>query len=418
MSLIVQKYGGTSVRDIASMMHVARKIKATQNAGHDVVVVVSAMGDQTDRLEALAYQITDMPNAREMDVLLASGEQVSIALLSMALQSLGCEAKSYTGFQVAIRTDSAYGKARIEHINELLIRNDLAEGKVIIVAGFQGVDEKGNITTLGRGGSDTTAAALAAALQASECQIYTDVEGVFTTDPRLEPNARKLSSVTFDEMLELASSGAQVLQIRAVEFARKYKIPLRVLSTFKEGVGTLITDKESDMEQPFVSGVAFSRQEARLSIFGVPDEPGVAGQILGPISDANIEVDLVTQSRNNNGLTDFTFLVQRRDCERAMAILQEVNNGLNAQGVNCDTHVAKLSLVGVGMRSHAPIASTMFRVLGAQGINIQLIAVCEIKVSVVVDEKYIELGVRKLHEAFALHQPSHDKEYEHARRSA
>ncbi len=412
MSLIVQKYGGTSVANIQYIMHVARKIKATQNAGHSVVVVVSAMGDETDRLESLAFQITDKPCEREMDVLLSTGEQVSIALLSIALQSIGCPAKSYTGAQVAIRTDSVHTKARIEHIDEASIRQDLEQGLVVVVAGFQGIDVTGDITTLGRGGSDTTAVALAAALKADECQIYTDVDGVYTTDPRMVPQARRMPRVTFDEMLELASLGAQVLQIRAVEFAGKYNVPLRVLSTFKEGCGTLITFEEKGMEQPVVSGIAISREEAKLIIRGVPDKPGIAGRILGPISEANIEVDMVIQNLGDDGNTDFTFTVHRRDYDRAHAILEKVDKEMNAKGVLGDAKIAKMSLVGVGMRSHAGIASTMFKVLGAEGINIQLISTSEIKVSVVVDEKYLELGVRALHEAFRLHEEPYEEDVE------
>lgn len=410
MSLIVQKYGGTSVASIACIMHVARKIKATQGAGHQVVVVVSAMGDETDRLDSLAHQITDNPSPRELDVLLATGEQVSIALLCMALHSIGCPAKSYTGSQVSIVTNDAHNKARIEHIEDANIRQDLEQGAVVVVAGFQGVDKLGNITTLGRGGSDTTAVALAAALKADECQIYTDVEGVYTTDPRMVSEARLMPRVTFDEMLELASLGAQVVQIRAVEFAGKYNVPVRVLSTFKEGVGTLITFEGKGMEQPVVSGIAFSRNEAKLTIRSVPNLPGVAGSILGPISDANIEVDMIIQNIGEDGNTDFTFTVHRRDFERALAILQDVSKELGAGGVLGDMKIAKVSLVGVGMRSHAGIASTLFKVLGAEGINIQLISTSEIKVSVVVDEKYIELGVRALHEAFRLHEEPYDEE--------
>ncbi|MCS5712242.1 aspartate kinase [Candidatus Berkiella aquae] len=415
MSLIVQKYGGTSVSDISRMMHVARKIKATQNAGHSVVVVVSAMGHETDRLDDLAHQIMDNPTPRELDVLLATGEQVSIALLCMALHSMGCPARSYTGAQVAIRTNSVHTKSRIEHIDDEKIRADLAQGMVVVVAGFQGIDAAGNTTTLGRGGSDTTAVALAAALKADECQIYTDVDGVYTTDPRMVSDARRMPRVTFDEMLELSSLGAQVLQIRAVEFAGKYNVPLRVLSTFKEGSGTLITFDEKSMEQPIVSGIAFSREEAKLIIRGVPDKPGIAGQILGPISDANIEVDMIVQILGDDGNTDFAFTVHRRDYEQAFAILREVNDELGAGGVLGDAKIAKVSLVGVGMRSHAGIASTMFKVLGAEGINIQLVATSEIKVSVLVDEKYLELGVRALHEAFRLHEDPYEEEAERRR---
>lgn len=415
MSLIVQKYGGSSVATIAYLMHVARKIKATHSVGHEVVVVVSAMGDETDRLEGLAFEITNDPNPREMDVLLSTGEQVSIALLSMALQSLGCMAKSYTGGQVAIKTDSVHTKARIESIEVERIREDLAKGYIVIVAGFQGIDAANNITTLGRGGSDTTAVALAAALKADECQIYTDVEGVYTADPSMVKDARRMSQVTFEEMLELSSQGAQVLQIRAVEFAGKFNVPLRVLSTFKEGMGTLITYDDKGMELPIVSGIAFSREEAKLSIRGIPDKPGVAGKILGRISEQNIEVDMIIQNISEDGSTDFTFTVQRRDFERSRHLLEAINQELNAKGITGDCKIAKISLVGVGMRSHAGIASTMFEVLGKEGINIQLIATSEIKVSVVVDEKYLELGVRTLHEAFGLHEAPYEESQAHRR---
>ncbi len=415
MGLIVQKYGGTSVADIACIMHVARKIKATRNAGHDVVVVVSAMGHETDRLDDLASQITSDPSPRELDVLLSTGEQVSIALLSIALQSIGCAAKSYTGSQIAIHTNSTFTKARIKHIDVDRIEADLATGAVVVVAGFQGIDNQGNITTLGRGGSDTTAVALAAALKAQECQIHTDVDGVYTTDPRLVSSARRMSRITFEEMLELASQGAQVLQIRAVEFAGKYNVPLRVLSTFKEGPGTLIAFEEKGMEQPVVSGIAFNREEAKLIIRGVPDKPGIAARVLAPIGEANIEVDMIIQNWSEEGSTDLAFTVQRSDYERAFALLEEVNKELDANGVLGNAKIAKISLIGVGMRSHAGIASTMFKVLGEEGINIQLITTSEIKVSVVVDEKYLELGVRALHEAFCLHEAPVEEEYENRR---
>lgn len=403
MGLIVQKYGGTSVGDTARLMQVARKIKATHHAGHQVVVVVSAMGNETDRLEELAYQITNRPSSREMDVLLATGEQVSIALLCMALHELGCCAKSYMGSQVAIHTNSAYTKARIEWIDESKILADLAQGIVVVVAGFQGVDTHGDVTTLGRGGSDTTAVALAAALKADECQIYTDVEGVYTTDPRCVPQAQRMPRVTFEEMLELSSSGAQVLQNRAVELAGKYQVPLRVLSTFKEGPGTLIT-LERGMEQPLVSGIAFNRDEAKLAICALVNKPSLVGDILGPISQANIEVGMITQHQKEDGSIDFIFTVHKRDYERAFTLLQQMCKEA-VQQITGNINIAKISLVGVGLRSHPAIVSTVFSVLGAQGINIQLISSCEIKVSVIVDEKYLELGVSALHEAFNLHQP-------------
>lgn len=409
MSLIVQKYGGTSVATVERLQCVARKIQATRLAGHQVLVVVSAMGDETDRLEGLAYEVAKQPSAREMDVLLATGEQVSIALLCMALHRIGCEARSYTGAQVAIQTDSAHTKARIEHIEETNVRRDLEAGRVVVVAGFQGVDSEGNITTLGRGGSDTTAVALAAALKADECQIYTDVEGVYTTDPRVVAEARLMSKVAFEEMLELASLGAQVVQNRAVEFAGKYNVPVRVLSTFQDGLGTLITFKGKGMEHPVVSGIAFSRYEAKLTIRGVPDYPQMVGRVFEPISDANIEVDMIVRSVGQEGTIDFTFTVHRRDYDRALRILQEVKEEIGAGGVFGDVKIAKVSLVGVGMRSHTGIASTLFSVLGAEGIDMQLVSTSEIKVSVVVDEKYIELGVRVLHEAFRLHEEPYEE---------
>lgn len=403
MTLIVQKFGGTSVQDIARIKHVANIVAETRKQGHSVVVVVSAMGGETDRLDGMARNLMPNPTPRELDVLLSTGEQVTMSLLALALNSVGCSARSYTGAQVRILTDSAYNKARILDIEDHKIRSDLASGQVVVVAGFQGADHEHNITTLGRGGSDTTAVALAAALDADECQIFTDVDGVYTTDPRLVPEARRMSRVTFEEMLELASLGAKVLQIRAVEFAGKYNVPLRVKSTFTEGPGTLITFEEKDMEEPVVSGIAFNRDEAKLIIRGVPDVPGVAGRILVPISDANIEVDMIIQNQGQDGTTDFTFTVHRRDFDKAQDILERTCIALGAKEVFGDNKIAKLSLVGVGMRSHAGIASTMFKVFGEEGINIQLISTSEIKVSVVMDEKYIELGVRALHAAFKLH---------------
>lgn len=404
MALIVQKYGGTSVANPERIERVADRVAAYRAQGNDVVVVVSAMSGETDRLIGLAKQIVDRPSGRELDVLLATGEQVTIALLSMALQKRGCPARSYTGPQVNILTDSAFNKARILDIDDARIRKDLAEGKVVVVAGFQGVDEHGNITTLGRGGSDTTAVALAARLKADECQIYTDVDGVYTTDPRIVPEARRLSRITFEEMLEMASLGSKVLQIRSVEFAGKYNVPLRVLSSFVEGEGTLITYEEEGMEQPLISGIAFNRDEAKLTVLGVPDQPGVAYRILGPISDANIEVDMIVQNVGQDGTTDFTFTVHRNDYEKALEILKENAAALGAREVNGDNKIVKISLVGVGMRSHAGIASRMFQALAKEGINIRMISTSEIKISVVVDEKYLELGVRALHEAFQLDQ--------------
>ncbi|MEJ2508698.1 MAG: aspartate kinase [Gammaproteobacteria bacterium] len=404
MALIVQKYGGTSVGSVERIEHVAERLIQARARGHDVVVVVSAMSGETNRLVELARAVDPHPNPREMDVLLSTGEQVTIALLSMALNRRGCPARSYTGSQVHIRTDSAFTKARILGIDEARVRQDLAAGRVVVIAGFQGMDEAGNITTLGRGGSDTTAVAMAAALKADECQIYTDVDGVYTTDPRVEPNARRLSRITFEEMLEMASLGSKVLQIRAVEFAGKYNVPLRVLSSFEEGEGTLITYEEEGMEQALISGIAFNRDEAKLTVLGVPDRPGVAYHILGPIGEANIEVDMIIQNVGADATTDFTFTVHRNDYDKALAVLEKTAQDLGAREVNGDTKIVKISLVGVGMRSHAGIASTMFEALAKEGINIRMISTSEIKISVVVDEKYLELAVRALHSAFNLEQ--------------
>lgn len=405
MALIVQKYGGTSVGNLDRIQHVADKVIATRKRGDDVVVVVSAISGETNRLLELANTLSKRPSPRELDVLLSTGEQVTIALLAIALQEKGVHARSYTGGQVKILTDSAFNKARIEKIDEDNIRNDLASGCVAIVAGFQGVDIHGNITTLGRGGSDTTAVALAAALKANECQIYTDVDGVYTTDPRVEPKARRLACITFEEMLEMASLGSKVLQIRSVEFAGKYNVPLRVLSTFQEGEGTLITYEEEHMEKPYVSGVAFNRDEAQLTITGVPDRPGVAACILGPISDANIEVDMIVQNVAGNETTDFTFTVHRNDYDKALEILKSRADEIGSKQISGYTNIVKLSLVGVGMRSHAGIASMMFKALANEKINIRMISTSEIKISVVIEEKYLELGVRTLHDAFNLDKP-------------
>jgi aspartate kinase len=405
MALIVQKYGGTSVGTPERIQAVADKVIRYRNQGHQVVVVVSAMSGETDRLLGLADSVSDRPVPRELDVLLATGEQATIALLSMALQARDCPARSYTGHQVHILTDGAHNKARIKEINGQRVRSDLEAGRIVVVAGFQGVDTQGNITTLGRGGSDTTAVALAAALKADECQIFTDVDGVYTTDPRVVPSARRLDRITFEEMLEMASLGSKVLQIRAVEFAGKYNVPLRVLSSFEEGDGTLITYEDEGMEQALISGIAFNRDEAKLTALGVPDQPGVAHLLLGPVAEANIEVDMIVQNVAPDGnTTDFTFTVHRNDYRRALEILQKVAGEMGAREVVGDEKIVKISLVGVGMRSHAGIASTMFQTLAAEGINIRMISTSEIKVSVVVDEKYLELGVRALHEAFHLDQ--------------
>jgi len=402
MALIVQKYGGTSVGSIERIEAVADKVKKASDAGDDIIVVVSAMSGETNRLVSLAHAIQERPNPRELDVLLSTGEQVTIALLSMALEERGCPARSYTGGQVHILTDGAHNKARIQDIDDARVRADLEAGRVVVIAGFQGVDENGNITTLGRGGSDTTAVAMAAALKADECQIFTDVDGVYTTDPRVEPHARRLERITFEEMLEMASLGSKVLQIRAVEFAGKYNVPLRVLSSFEEGEGTLISFEDEGMEEAKISGIAFNRDEAKLTILGVPDQPGVAHKILGPIANANIEVDMIVQNIAEDTTTDFTFTVHRNDYKKALDILRDTAAELKAREVSGDDAIVKISLVGVGMRSHAGIASAMFEALAKEGINIRMISTSEIKISVVVDEKYLELGVRALHEAFGL----------------
>jgi aspartate kinase len=406
MALYVQKYGGTSVGSVERIQQVAEKVKGFRDQGHDIVVVVSAMSGETNRLIGMANQMQDKPLPREMDVLVSTGEQVTIALLCMALAAQDCPARSYTGGQVKIQTDSSHTKARIQNIDVENMRSDLDKGRVVVVAGFQGVDEEGNITTLGRGGSDTTGVALAAALKADECQIYTDVDGVYTTDPRVVDTAQRLREITFEEMLEMASLGSKVLQIRAVEFAGKYKVPLRVLHSFKEGPGTLITtESENTMEQPVISGIAFNRDEAKLTITGVPDVPGVASKILGPISDANVEVDMILQNVSAEGLTDFTFTVHRNDYDQALNTLQGVAKNLNATGVTGSEKIAKVSIVGVGMRSHAGVASRMFASLADENINIQMISTSEIKVSVVIDEKYLELAVRALHSTFDMDKP-------------
>ena len=407
MALIVQKYGGTSVGTIERIERVARKVIAARARGDQVVVVVSAMSGETDRLLGLARQIASRPEPREVDVLISTGEQVTIALLAMTLQKLGCPARSYTGAQVPIITDSAHGKARIARIDPDQVRADLDAGQVVVVAGFQGVDALGNITTLGRGGSDTTGVALAAALKADECQIFTDVDGVYTADPRIVPTARRLDHITFEEMLELASLGAKVLQIRSVEFAGKYNVPLRVLSTFQEGPGTLITYEEQQVEEVVISGIAQNRDEAQITVSGIPDHPGVAYRVLGPVADANIEVDMIVQNVARDGTTDLTFTVHRNDHERAMEILRGRQKDLGAREIAGDSAIAKISLVGVGMRSHAGVAARMFSVLASEGINIRMISTSEIKISVVVSEKYVELAVRALHEAFALDRAPH-----------
>ncbi|WP_018151699.1 aspartate kinase [Leeia oryzae] len=405
MALIVQKYGGTSVGSPERIKNVAKRVARFKDAGHQLVVVVSAMSGETNRLIALAKEIQSSPDPRELDVLASTGEQVTIALLSMALQELGYKAKSYTGGQVRVHTDNAFTKARIEHIDTERMRADLDNDTILIVAGFQGMDPEGNITTLGRGGSDTSGVALAAALQADECQIYTDVDGVYTTDPRIVPEARRLDTITFEEMLELASQGSKILQIRSVEFAGKYKVKLRVLSSFLDepGAGTLITFEEEDnMEKPVISGIAFNRDEAKITVRGVPDKPGIAYQILGPVAEANVDVDMIIQNISTDGTTDFSFTTHRNDFARAKQILEDSLSHIGGASVTGSSDIAKVSIVGIGMKSHAGVASTMFRALAEEGINIQIITTSEIKISVGIDEKYMELAVRVLHKAFEL----------------
>ena len=404
MALIVQKFGGTSVATTDRIKNVAKRVAKWRAQGHDIIVVPSAMSGETNRLLGLAKEITASPSPRELDVIASTGEQVTIGLLAMAMHEEGLKAKSYTGTQVRVLTDSTFTKARILQIDDERIRKDLADGNVVVVAGFQGADDEGNITTLGRGGSDTSAVALAAALQADECQIYTDVDGVYTTDPRVVPEAKKLDTITFEEMLEMASLGSKVLQIRSVEFAGKYKVKLRVLSSFEdEGKGTLITvEEDKNMEQPIISGIAFNRDEAKLTVLGVPDVPGIAYGILGPIADANIDVDMIIQNVGNDGTTDFSFTVNRAEYARAHELLKKIASSKNARGVVGDNKTCKVSAVGVGMRSHPGVASKMFQALSAESINIQMISTSEIKISVVIEEKYLELAVRVLHKAFEL----------------
>jgi len=403
MTLIVEKFGGTSVGTIDRINAVADHLKGKHESGESLVVVVSAMSGETNRLVGLAKELSAAPVTREMDVLLSTGEQVTIALLSIALQERGLGARSFTGGQIRILTDNVHGKARIQEIDDQNIQAELTQGNIVIVAGFQGADEHGNITTLGRGGSDTSAVALAAALKADECRIYTDVNGIYTTDPRIEPEARRLDRITFEEMLELASAGAKVLQSRSVEFAGKYKVPLRVLSSFEPDAGTLIFyDSGEHMEQPLVSGIAYQKDEAKLTIRGIPDQPGVAHRVLGPISKANINVDIIIQNLGADGATDMTFTVPREDFESCKNILENTAKQLGAAEVLGDSNIAKIAVVGVGMRSHSGVADTMFKALADEGINIQMISTSEIKISVVVDDRYLELAVRALHKAFEL----------------
>jgi len=402
MALVVQKYGGTSMGSIERIRNVAKRVAKTYDAGNDMVVVVSAMSGETNKLVALANEICEFPDLREYDVLVASGEQVSIALLAMCLKSMGYKAKSYHGWQVPIITDSACSKARIEEIPDDNVRADLKDGVIVVVAGFQGIDKEGNVTTLGRGGSDTSAVAMAAAMKADVCEIFTDVDGIYTTDPNICSDARKVEKVSYDEMLELASLGAKVLQIRSVEFAKKYNVDVHVRSSFNENPGTMVTKEDKDMEAVLVSGIAYDKNETKIAVMHVPDKPGIAAKLLTPLSDANISVDMIVQNVSEDGFTDFTFTVTKADFKRALAITKEVSAEVNAKEVLTDENISKISIVGVGMRSHAGVATKMFQALAQEGINIQMISTSEIKVSVVVDAKYTELAVRVLHDAFGM----------------
>jgi len=402
MALVVQKYGGTSVGSIERIRNVARRVAKTYDDGNDVVVVVSAMAGETNKLVALANEMCEFPSEREYDVMVATGEQVTISLLSMCLQSMGYKAKSYCGFQIPIITDSTFAKARIEEIDDKKVREDLKNGTIVVVAGFQGIDREGNLTTLGRGGSDTSAVAVAAALKADVCEIFTDVDGVYTTDPRLVSNASKIEKISYDEMLEMASLGAKVLQIRSVEFAKKYGVVIHVRSSFNENPGTLVMKEDADMETVLVSGITYNKDESKISVIRVPDKPGIASKLFSPLSNANITVDMIIQNVSHEGSTDLTFTVARSDFKKALKIVEEAANEVGAAGVSSDENIAKVSIVGVGMRSHSGIASKMFQTLAQDGINIQMISTSEIKVSCVIDAKYTELAVRVLHDAFGL----------------
>ncbi|HTP66884.1 MAG TPA: aspartate kinase [Geobacteraceae bacterium] len=402
MALVVQKYGGTSMGSVERIRNVARRVARTYDAGNDTVVVVSAMAGETNKLVALAHEVCEFPDSREYDVLVASGEQVSIALLTICLRSMGYKARSYHGWQVPILTDSAFSKARIENIDGGKIKADLGGGSIVVVAGFQGMDREGNITTLGRGGSDTSAVALAAALNADVCEIYTDVDGVYTTDPNICADARKIDKISYEEMLELASLGAKVLQIRSVEFAKKYSVDVHVRSSFNDNPGTIVTKEDKEMETVLVSGIAYDKNEAKIAVMQVPDRPGIAAKILSVLSDANISVDMIVQNVSEEGFTDFTFTVTKMDFKKALALTRETAREINARDVAADENIAKVSIVGVGMRSHAGVATKMFETLGKEGINIQMISTSEIKISVVIDAKYTELAVRVLHDAFGM----------------
>ena len=409
MALVVQKYGGTSVGTVEKIRNVARRVAKTFDDGNDVVVIVSAMAGETNRLVALADEMCEFPSEREYDVLVSTGEQVTIALLSMCLQSMGYDAKSYLGSQIPVLTDNAHSRARIKEIDDKKVREDLKSGTIIIVAGFQGIDEHGNVTTLGRGGSDTSAVAVAAALKADVCEIYTDVDGVYTTDPRMVPEASKLEKISYEEMLEMASLGAKVLQIRSVEFAKKYNVVIHVRSSFDDKPGTLVMKEDQEMETVLVSGIAYNKDEAKISIFGVPDQPGIAAQLFTPLGDAGITVDMIIQNVSHEGKTDMTFTVPKGDCKKALKIVEEVVPKINATGYKHNEDIAKISVIGVGMRSHAGIAQTMFETLSKEGINIEMISTSEIKISCIVDAKYTELAVRVLHEAFGLNKPEGDE---------
>jgi len=402
MALVVQKYGGTSVGSVERIRNVAKRVAETYDAGNDVIVVVSAMSGATNKLVALANEICEFPDSREYDVLVASGEQVTIALLAMCLKSMGYKAKSYLGSQIPIVTDDCYSKARIEKISDKKVKADLNDRNIIVVAGFQGVDKSGNITTLGRGGSDTSAVAIAAALKADVCEIFTDVDGVYTTDPNICDNARKIEKISYDEMLELASLGAKVLQIRSVQFAKKYNVDVHVRSSFNDTTGTLVTKEDKEMESILVSGITYAKDEAKIAVMRVPDKPGIAAKLLSPLSDANISVDMIVQNASEDGYTDFTFTVTKADFKKALMITKKVAGDIHAKDVQTDESISKVSIVGLGMRTHAGVATKMFQILAGEGINIQMISTSEIKISVVIDAKYTELAVRVLHEAFGL----------------
>lgn len=405
MALVVQKYGGTSMGSIERIRNVARRVAKTFDDGNDVIVVVSAMAGETNKLVALANEMCEFPSEREYDVLVSTGEQVSISLLSMCLLSMGYKAKSYCGFQIPMRTDNVHAKARIAHIEDKNVREDLKNGVIVVVAGFQGIDDNGNITTLGRGGSDTSAVAVAAGLKADVCEIFTDVDGIYTTDPRIVPEASKMDKISYDEMLEMASLGSKVLQIRSVEFAKKYGVVVHVRSSFNDNPGTLVTKEDADMETVLVSGITYNKDEAKISLLRVPDKPGIASQLFKPLSDANITVDMIIQNVSHDGLTDMTFTVPKTDYKKALQIVEEIAKAIGAAGVKGDEQIAKVSIVGVGMRSHSGVASKMFETLSAEGVNIEMISTSEIKVSCVISLKYTELAVRVLHQAFGLDAP-------------